>query len=297
MFGRRKNLVPGTATVVTYEVTHHSWLDTLQAQVIVQAEGLEPTSVELIAELPHSALPLPPNYVLPVIVNRKHPSNVKLDPHFAAEASNSAFNELGTLVRESQAAEGRAADEAATTSPAPASGGEGEMSAGVKYESVAPDKTQRALELCEGYIDRDHPMDSTMQMLGVQRTKPVYKVVQGSVGRESQPHVDMKIVSVASCLPDEDVDASDTTVVARMAFDAIEHYASLPKVQAFFLLPYRLRTRTVAEGSPVPPEEACRVYSGVENLLLEIYEELPNGGTITDNVVEQKIDAMIESVA
>jgi len=173
----------------------------------------------------------------------------------------------------------------------------GKMPTVVKYESINPGKTQRAIELCEEYMARNHPMDATMQMLGVQRTKPVYKVVQGSVGRESQPNIDMKIVSVASCLPDADVDASDTTVVARMAFDAIENYASLPKVQAFFLLPYRLRTRTVAEESLIPPEEACRVYSGVENLMLEIYEELPNGGTITDEVIEQKIDELIKSVA
>ena len=38
------------------------------------------------------------------------------------------------------------------------------------------------------------------------------------------------------------------------------------------------------------------MYAGVENLLLEIYDELPNGGTITDHVVDQKIDGLIKSV-
>ena len=139
-------------------------------------------------------------------------------------------------------------------------------------------------------------MDATMQMLGVRGTKPFYKVVRNKVGRESQPHIDMMIVSVASCLPGEDVDMNDTTKIAKLALDAIEHYASMPKVLAFFLLPYKLRTRTSAEGATIPPEEICSVYSGVENLLLEIYQELPSGGTITDEVVVQKIDLLIKSV-
>lgn len=186
---------------------------------------------------------------------------------------------------------------AAPTSSAPASAAKGEMPTAVEYESIAPEKMQRAIDLAEDYIGRGHPPDATMQMLGVPRTRPMYNVVQGNVGRESQPQIDMKIVSVVSCLPDEDVAMGDTAKIARMAFDAIQHYASLPKVQALFLLPYRLRTKTVAEGSAVPPEETCRVYSAVENLLLEIYDELPSGGTITDEVVEQKIDQLIKSVA
>ena len=168
--------------------------------------------------------------------------------------------------------------------------------AAVKYEIVAPEKTQKAIDLAEDYIGRGQPADATMQMLGVPRTKPMYSVVQGAVRRESQPQVDVKIVSVVSCLPDEDVAMGDTAKIARMAFDAIQHYASLAKVQALFLLPYRLRANAVADGSPVPPEETCRVYSAVENLLLEIYDELPSGGTITDGVVEQKVDELIKSI-
>jgi FOG: HEAT repeat len=195
------------------------------------------------------------------------------------------------------AAHARAASSPAVAAPAsraPETGAEGKTPAVARYESVAPEKTKRAVALVEEYVNKDHPLDATMQMLGVKPTRPIYNVVQNQVQRGSHPHIDMKIVSVASCLPGKDV--SDTTVVARMAFDAIEHYASLPKVQALFLLPYRLGAKTVVEGSAVPPEETCRVYSGVENLLLEIYDELPNGGTITDKVVEQKIDELIKSV-
>ncbi len=176
--------------------------------------------------------------------------------------------------------------------------GVGQTPAVVRYESTDPGKTQRVIELVQDYMQKDHPMDATMQMLGLgaKRTKPMYRVVQGRVGRESQPQIDMMIVGVASCLPGEDVDARDARRIAELALAAIQHYAALPSVQAFFLLPYRIRTKTVAEGSPIPPEEECAVYSGVENLLLEIYDELPNGGTITDEVVERKIAQLIRSV-
>lgn len=190
----------------------------------------------------------------------------------------------------------KAVEKAASRSTAPASAVDGQQPAVVKFENTAPEKTQRAIHLAEHYMDKPHPANAMTGLLGVQPTRPVYKVLQGKIARQSQPLVDTKIVSVASCLPGEDVDAGDTTAMARLAFDAIEHYASLPKVQALFLLSYRLRAGTVTEGSAVPPEETCRAYAGVENLLLEIYDELPNGGTITDKVVEQKIDDLIQSV-
>ena len=162
----------------------------------------------------------------------------------------------------------------------------------VKYESIAPEKTQKAIELIEGYIHKEHPMDAMMQMLGVKPTKPAYQVVANQVRRSSYPEIDMKIVSVASCLPGEDIAANDTQKIARLALQAIQHYASISNVQAFFLTPYYLRTKTVIEGSTIPLEEQCRLYAGVENLLLEIYDELPQNGTITDKIVVQKIASL-----
>ena len=168
---------------------------------------------------------------------------------------------------------------------------------GVTYTSVDPDRTRRALELREHYVAGEHPMDATMRTLGVTPTRPVYRVVDGRVARGGQPGIDMKIISVASCLPGEDVEVHDATRSAELALQAIQHYASLPQVQAFFLLPYRLRTGEVVEGSAVPAEEECAVCAGVENLLLEIYDELPAGATITDDVVERKIEQLVASCA
>jgi hypothetical protein len=44
---------------------------TLQAQVVVTADGVEPTAAELVADFPRAALPLPAGSDLPVIIDRK----------------------------------------------------------------------------------------------------------------------------------------------------------------------------------------------------------------------------------
>ena len=134
------------------------------------------------------------------------------------------------------------------------------------------------------------------QMFGMGGSKPEYQVVPGGIARTSDPAADMKIVSVASCLRGGTVSLNDPQGLAAKAMEAIRHYASLAKVRHFFLLPYYLRTKVLVEGAEVPPEEQCRVFAGVENVLLEIYDELPEGGTISDEVVEAKIDSLLASV-
>jgi hypothetical protein len=167
--------------------------------------------------------------------------------------------------------------------------------ASVNYAGISPQDYQKAMgraqllsEWIDEYMIKDHPMDSTMTMLGVQRTKPTYQVVSNQVVRTGYPHIDMKIVSVASCLPAEDIAINDTQKIARKALEAIQHYASISIVNDFFLIPFRIKGG--AYKTVIPLEEQCRVYAGVENLLLEIYDELPPNGTITDAIVKQKID-------
>jgi len=177
----------------------------------------------------------------------------------------------------------------------PATTGAAAGDTSVGPERTVPGPTEKALAMAEEYISRDHPLDTSSKMLGIRGTRPAYQVVSNQVGRSSYPHIDMKIVSVASCLPGEDIAVNDTQKIARMALEAIQHYASLPGVQAFFLAPHHHRSGTATKGSVVPPEEQCRVYAGVENLLLDIYDELPPNGTITDEIVEQRIDRLLNS--
>lgn len=158
------------------------------------------------------------------------------------------------------------------------------------------EKAQRVVELAEKYINMEHPVSAMERSLGIKATKPIYKVQSNQVVRGSTTGVDIKIVSVATCLPKKDLNMSDRRQMAKMAFDAIYHYASLAKVFAFFSVPFHLKQKIWVEGTPLPPEEQCRLLAGVENLLLEIYEELPQGGTFTDAIVERKIDQLIVSI-
>jgi len=99
MFGHMKDPVAGTATVASYEAFGTPGLSgdqrpgfevTLDAQVVVQAEGLEPTAVHFVTNFPQSALPLFAGSVLPVVVDRKNPKRLKLAPEFATQAKQAA---------------------------------------------------------------------------------------------------------------------------------------------------------------------------------------------------------------
>jgi hypothetical protein len=134
-----------------------------------------------------------------------------------------------------------------------------------------------------------------------QPRKPTYTV--GSGGRIQRMSaslggmgsmVDTKIVQVAACLKGRpDLNLFDPQTIATCAFEAVEHYAALPKVRKLFLTPYEANG---GKGKDLPPSHLCRILAGVENLLLEIYEDLPyDGSIITDETVENKIEALLKA--
>jgi len=159
-------------------------------------------------------------------------------------------------------------------------------------------KLKKSIELIERYITKEHPRDPMAALLGTaESTRPEYQPAPGGgISRGNYIHIDMKIVSVAACLKGGTVKGYDVDDYNRKAMEAIRHYASLEKVKAFFLMPYYARRRVIVQGRQIEPGEQCRIYAGVENLLLEIYEELPEGGHITDEVVERKIDSLVKSL-
>jgi hypothetical protein len=79
MFGRMKDPVEGTATLVSYVETNarNEFDVVLIAQVVVQAEGLPPTAVEANPGIPLSQMPVAPGTVLRVRVDRKNPKHLK----------------------------------------------------------------------------------------------------------------------------------------------------------------------------------------------------------------------------
>ena len=112
----------------------------------------------------------------------------------------------------------------------------------------------------------------------------------GYTARKTNIGTDMAIVSVANCLPKGNVRVSASGAerenVARLAFEAIQHYAKIPIVRYFLGLVF---SEEVLRQGHISPDTTfdwrkylAQLYSGSEALLLEIYDELPDGGLITD---------------
>jgi hypothetical protein len=76
--------VKGTATLAGYEVVSSGVSPAgfaksdLRAQVVVQAEGVEPTAAEMILVVDESRLPFPDGYVFDVKVDASNPTRVLL---------------------------------------------------------------------------------------------------------------------------------------------------------------------------------------------------------------------------
>ena len=87
-----KDPAEGTAQLVSYVETNvrNEFDVTCITQVIVQADGLEPTAVEWVVGIPHSELPMEPGRVWKVRVDRKKPKHLKLDESGEAEAGQAA---------------------------------------------------------------------------------------------------------------------------------------------------------------------------------------------------------------
>jgi hypothetical protein len=79
MFGRMKDPADGTATVVSYS-EHHEQKGgdvVLEAQVLVQADGLVPTTVDARPRVPQSWMPVKLGTVWPVRVDRAKPERIE----------------------------------------------------------------------------------------------------------------------------------------------------------------------------------------------------------------------------
>jgi hypothetical protein len=81
VFGHMKDPVDGTATLVSYVETNaaNEFDRVVIAQVVVQADGLEPTAVEWTVGIPNSSLPPEAGHVWPVRVDRADPTHLKVD--------------------------------------------------------------------------------------------------------------------------------------------------------------------------------------------------------------------------
>ena len=163
-------------------------------------------------------------------------------------------------------------------------------------------------QIPEKYVAMDRPLSKAEERMGAARTKPAYEIdPEGSVRRVSTPEIDLRIVSACGCLPRIDVDINETETLSHLALEAVQHYARLDAVLGFFMSyqiqAYIQREKTAFQyyemngkypEEQLPPEDRIRLYTGTENLLLEMILELSRGEVITDKSVRDKITSLIE---
>ncbi|MFZ2631742.1 MAG: hypothetical protein WAX48_09180 [Desulfosalsimonadaceae bacterium] len=160
---------------------------------------------------------------------------------------------------------------------------------GIPFVSITKDIVEKARR----YVDHP-PVPGLLAMFGMDLPSDRYVIMSGGdIGRKSNPQIDALIVQVAGCLRGRGTfNMNDSVKVATFAYDAITHYTDIPAVYFFFALPY---FESVAQTKTLSPNDALiTVYKGVEGLLLEIYDELGEGQTITDDRVKNKVLQMLK---
>jgi tetratricopeptide (TPR) repeat protein len=120
----------------------------------------------------------------------------------------------------------------------------------------------------------------------------------GQITRKTNAIADSAIVSVAGCLPRRNVTMLGSDL-GRFAFQAIEHYAKIPLLRYFLSLSFSqdiLDEDAVFASSTALleyrlnwPKYLAQLYSASESLLLEIWDTLPEGGIITDDLVRSAV--------
>jgi hypothetical protein len=121
--------------------------------------------------------------------------------------------------------------------------------------------------------------------------RPDYRMVDGKVARASSPFIDMILVTV---LPSgTSADAEPNVLVWRL----IERYSQWPLARFVFLLP-RIQdaSEAAAGGKKVPvviEHMLISIYTGVENALFGVYDDLPGQGRLSDKAVEDKLRSFL----
>jgi len=145
---------------------------------------------------------------------------------------------------------------------------------------------------------RDFPTDITQFP-----SKPEYDVVGGKVGRVANPVPDTKLVQTATLLRGANLNIQNPDQMleqyGRLAFKVIEYYAQTTLAKFLFHLPTAVKScEAIAQGKKaIVVDEYLRidVYKGVENVFLEIWDELGEGGHIDDATVTRKLLSIVEA--
>jgi hypothetical protein len=161
----------------------------------------------------------------------------------------------------------------------------------VRPQAFAGDALALAIRKLHAHITGPYPV----QMLQLSDTPPgpAYQMVDGKIARSSSPFIDMLICAV---IPRHEISSQEPHIVV---WRLIEKHAASPLAKLIFTLPRIAEASKAAhEGKTailVIEDIKIQVYKGVENILFGVYEDLPEGGYLSDSLVEQKMRSLLPS--
>ena len=143
-------------------------------------------------------------------------------------------------------------------------------------------------------------------MVSLKDAYPEYRAVNGRVARASSQFVDMMICSV---IPRDRISGKEPPAAI---WSLIEGYSKLPLAKLLFTLPQVHLISATKEGKAtllvVKDNDVelyrqldtnqilqIQVYKGVENTIFGAYDDLPEGGYLSDDAIEKKIRSLLPS--
>lgn len=133
------------------------------------------------------------------------------------------------------------------------------------------------------------------------KQRPEYRLVSGQVARVGYPLEDFRIATVASMLAGKARVTPFDDAASTFAYQVIQEYGGWRLAKFLFSIPRSLDIqadgRSGAKTIIVIEDFIVDVYSGTENLLFEIYEELAEGEVMDDARVRRKLVALAFSTA
>lgn len=123
--------------------------------------------------------------------------------------------------------------------------------------------------------------------------KPSYQMVNGKIGRGYSLIIDMLIWNV---IPSNQISNEEPHMIV---WRLIEKYSSWPLAKLLFALPIVIKASKDATGGKagilVIEDVHIQVYKGVENIIFGAYEDLPEGGYLSDDIIDKKIRMLLPS--
>jgi len=118
-------------------------------------------------------------------------------------------------------------------------------------------------------------------------------MIDGKIARASNQFVDMVLCQVLPA--GEPIDVEPPHLVWRL----IERYSDIPLAKLLFLLPSICEASEAAKQNKaailVIERMLIQVYKGIENVLFGVYEDLPEGGRLSDKAIEKKLNSLLTS--